>query len=76
MMLRVLDLITIMGMITGILLLVQPWWQGGFRVGFFTTLGFTILQVITSHLLYASRHRTPTGGPNLEHLRLAGGRPK
>lgn len=56
--LRTLDRITIVGMISGILLLVQPWWQGGFRIGFFTTLGFTVLQIVTSHVLQASGRRT------------------
>ena len=37
-------------MLCGILLVVQPVWHTGFRIGFFITLGATILAIVLSHL--------------------------
>ena len=39
------------GMGLGALLMLQPYWLGGLRAGFFVTLACTVLQIITAHLL-------------------------
>ena len=48
---RVLDKIAIGGMILGVGLILQPFFSWGIRVGFFATLGFTVLHIVTSHLV-------------------------
>ena len=50
-MIPLLDKIAQIGMALGIVLIFQPWWSKGLRIGFFTTLLFTILHIITSHLI-------------------------
>ena len=47
---KVLDITALVGMGLGMLLILQPWWAGGFRLGFFTTLVFTIMHIFTSHM--------------------------
>ncbi|MBN1809243.1 MAG: hypothetical protein JW909_09265 [Planctomycetes bacterium] len=47
---RILDIAALSGMAAGIALLMQPWWPGGFRLGFFATLVFTVVHVFTSHM--------------------------
>ena len=47
---RALDRLTLAGIGASILVLLQPWWADGFRVGFFLTLAFVVLQIATSHL--------------------------
>ncbi|MBN1675837.1 MAG: hypothetical protein JXR37_32635 [Kiritimatiellae bacterium] len=47
---RRLDILALAGMAGGIGLIIQPWWAGGFRVGFFATLLFTVLHIVTSHV--------------------------
>ncbi|MBI5433046.1 MAG: hypothetical protein HZA52_09480 [Planctomycetes bacterium] len=37
-------------MAVGVAILLQPWWQAGFRVGFFVTLVATLLQIVAAHL--------------------------
>ena len=49
-MVLLLDRIARIGMALGILLIFQPWWAGGLRLGFMFTLVFTILHIITSHM--------------------------
>ena len=39
------------GMGLGAALMLQPYWQGGLCFGFFVTLGCTILEIVTAHLL-------------------------
>ena len=48
-----LDRIALTGMTLGVAAILQPWWAGGLRVGFFMTLVFTILHIITSHRISA-----------------------
>ena len=48
--LRVLDTASLAGMALGVALMLQPWWPWGIRAGFFTALGFTVLQMIVSHI--------------------------
>lgn len=45
-----LERAALVGMALGVALLLQPWWTGGVRVGFFATLAFTVLQIAASHL--------------------------
>ncbi|MBM4015364.1 MAG: hypothetical protein FJ293_10430 [Planctomycetes bacterium] len=40
--------VAVMGL--GLLLMLQPWWDGGLRAGFFVTLGGVIAQTVTGHL--------------------------
>jgi len=44
------DAATLWGMALGLALMLQPWWDGGLRVGFFVTLGGTVAQIVASHL--------------------------
>ena len=37
-------------MMSGIALVVQPWWNNGLRVGFFVTLVTTIAYIVVSHI--------------------------
>jgi len=50
----ILDRIALIGMLLGVSFIVQPWWSEGLRVGFFVTLIFTVLHIITSHRVSAS----------------------
>ena len=38
------------GMALGVATMLQPWWNGGMRAGFFVTLACTIGQIVLSHL--------------------------
>jgi len=44
------DRISLAAIAAGIGLLLQPWWESGFRAGFFVTAGATLLQIVASHL--------------------------
>ena len=46
-----MDRVTLGGMGVSIALMLQPWWSGGFKFGFFCTIVFTIGQIVFSHLL-------------------------
>ena len=46
-----MDRVTLCGMGVSIALMLQPWWSGGFKFGFFCTIVFTIGQIVFSHLL-------------------------
>jgi len=50
----ILDRIALIGMLLGVSFIIQPWWSEGLRVGFFVTLIFTVLHIITSHRVGAS----------------------
>ena len=39
------------GMALGTALMLEPYWSGGLEWGFFLTLGCTVLEIITGHLL-------------------------
>ena len=45
-----LDRSCLVAMALGVGLLLQPWWAGGFVVGFWLTLAGTVGQIVTSHL--------------------------
>ena len=49
-MMRKLDRLTLAAIALGIGAMLQPWWDGGFRAGFFFTLAATLAQILTSHL--------------------------
>lgn len=48
-MIRWADRIARLGMVLGVLLMLQPWWGGGLRFGFGATAVFTLLHIVTSH---------------------------
>ncbi len=48
---RILDRTALIGMALGVLLLLSPWGAWSFRAGFFAMLVFTILHIVTSHLV-------------------------
>ena len=50
-MIKILDILARVGIAGSIGLILQPWWAGGFRYGFFATLAFTILHITTLHLI-------------------------
>lgn len=52
---QLIDKIAQAGMGLGVALMLQPWWQEGLRYGFFATAFFTLLHILTSHLII----RTP-----------------
>lgn len=50
-MIQRLDRIAQVGMGLGVVLMLQPWWREGLRYGFFATALFTLLHILTSHLV-------------------------
>jgi hypothetical protein len=42
------------GMAGGVATMLQPWWAGGMRTGFFLTLACTVLQIAAAHARKAS----------------------
>jgi hypothetical protein len=51
MILRAFDKLSLIGMALGVAMMLQPWRADGFEIGFFVTLGCTLLQIVTSHLI-------------------------
>ena len=49
-MISALDKSSLVGMALGVALMLQPWWEGGFHLGFFMTLNCTVLQIVAAHL--------------------------
>jgi hypothetical protein len=57
---RVADQGAVAGMGVGLMLMLQPWWDGGLRAGFFVTLAGIVAQTVTGHLQApASKPRSP-----------------
>jgi hypothetical protein len=50
---QIIDRLSLAGMALGVALMLQPWWMGGFCVGFFVTVLCTFLQIVSSHLIGA-----------------------
>jgi hypothetical protein len=50
-----LERAALLGMALGVALMIQPWWAGGMRAGFFATAAFTLAQIALSHLPARSR---------------------
>jgi len=48
---RLLDRLTLLGIGLGVGTMLQPWWEGGFKAGFFVTLLAVAAQIVASHLL-------------------------
>ena len=46
---KYLDRSALTGMALGVALILQPWWEHGFRVGFFLMICATALHIYTSH---------------------------
>jgi hypothetical protein len=42
--------LALLGLALGVALMLQPWWAGGMRVGFFVTLASVAAQIVFSHL--------------------------
>jgi hypothetical protein len=42
--------IALLGMVIGVELMIQPWWAGGMRAGFFATAAFALGHIVVSHL--------------------------
>jgi hypothetical protein len=38
------------GMALGVATMLQPWWDGGMRAGFFVAAACTVAQIVLSHL--------------------------
>lgn len=55
-----LDRLAQAGMGLGVALMLQPWWREGLRYGFFATALFTLLHIVTSHLVV---RQGPGAGP-------------
>jgi hypothetical protein len=51
MIIRTLDKLSLLGMALGVAMMLQPWWGGGFEVGFFVTILSTVMQIVASHLV-------------------------
>ena len=49
-MLKHLHKFNLTAMVAGLIIILQPWWHGGLRVGFFVTLIATVGYIVTSHL--------------------------
>src|SRR5437868_5618350 len=45
------DRVLLYGMGVGTLLMLQPFWDGGLKWGFFVTLASTVLEIVTGHML-------------------------
>ncbi len=44
-----IEALALAGMALGVATMLQPWWEGGMRAGFFLALGCTVLQILASH---------------------------
>lgn len=44
------DRVAVVVMGIGLVLMLQPWWDGGLRTGFFVTLAGVVAQTVTGHL--------------------------
>jgi len=42
--------LALLGLALGVVLMLQPWWAGGMRAGFFLTLASVVAQIVCSHL--------------------------
>jgi hypothetical protein len=54
-MLHIFHNVNLTSLVLGLILILQPWWHGGLRVGFFVTLVATIGYIVTSHLEPSSK---------------------
>jgi len=56
---RLVHGLSLAGMALGMALVVQPWYANGLRVGFFVTLGTTVIYIVIAHIHQTS---SPLGG--------------
>lgn len=42
--------LSLAGIALGLIAMVQPFWAGGFRAGFFVVLAATLAQIVASHV--------------------------
>ncbi|MFN0009368.1 MAG: hypothetical protein ACKVXR_15800 [Planctomycetota bacterium] len=54
-----LERIALLGMGLGVAVMLQPWWDGGMRLGFFLAAAGTLAQIVLSHLPDDRRERAP-----------------
>ena len=47
---RAWDRMTLAGIGISIFITLQPWWPAGLRIGFALTAGFTVAQIVASHV--------------------------
>ena len=45
-----LERLSLLGMTLGVAVMLQPWWPGGMRAGFFLAAACTLAQIVLSHL--------------------------
>ncbi|MEO6708337.1 MAG: hypothetical protein ABI054_12190 [Planctomycetota bacterium] len=45
-----LDKLSLLAMVAGIALVLQPWWRAGFQIGFAVTGAGVVLQIVAAHL--------------------------
>ncbi|HTF87738.1 MAG TPA: hypothetical protein VK843_04970 [Planctomycetota bacterium] len=45
-----LDKLSLLAMVGGVALVLQPWWRGGFQIGFAVTGAGVVLQIVAAHL--------------------------
>ena len=44
-----LEALSLLGMLIGVAVMLQPWWSGGMRCGFFVAAAGTVAQIVLSH---------------------------
>lgn len=47
---RIIDRASMIAMVVAIVLMLQPWWSGGFQFGFWFLLVTTLIQIVFSHV--------------------------
>jgi len=50
---------TLLGMALGVAVMLQPWWAGGMRLGFFVAAACTIAQIVLAHFPTNRSERSP-----------------
>ena len=45
-----LEGLSLQGMALGVAVMLQPWWAGGMRAGFFVAAASTLAQIVVGHL--------------------------
>jgi len=62
---RPVELTTIGGIVLGIVGMFQPWWFGGFRLGFFLLLISTLAFILWSHIVPKGVHQGHVGSVSI-----------
>jgi hypothetical protein len=45
-----MESLSLCGMVLGVATMLQPWWSGGMRAGFFVAAACTIAQIVLGHV--------------------------